>query len=63
LALNALVENNHRRVVMFLWIAIILAVLWLAGFLTFHAAGALIHIILILAIIALVWHFVAGRRV
>jgi hypothetical protein len=48
---------------MFLWIAIILVVLWLAGFLTFHAAGALIHILLILAIIALVWHFIAGRRV
>ncbi|MEO7635112.1 MAG: lmo0937 family membrane protein [Sphingomicrobium sp.] len=47
---------------MILTIAIILLVLWALGFFAFHAAGALIHILLIVGIIALIWHFVAGRR-
>ena len=47
---------------MFLGIAAVLIVLWLLGFLTFHIAGALIHLLLLLAVIAIVWHFVAGRR-
>ena len=47
---------------MFLGVAAVLIVLWLLGFLTFHIAGALIHLLLLLAVIAIVWHFVAGRR-
>jgi hypothetical protein len=47
---------------MFLTIAIILVILWALGFFAFHVAGGLIHILLIIAIIALIWHFVAGRR-
>jgi hypothetical protein len=47
---------------MFLAIAAVLVVLWLLGFLVFHIAGALIHILIILAVISIVWHFVAGRR-
>lgn len=46
---------------MLLTIAIILAVLWLLGVFAFHAAGGLIHILLVIAIIALVVHFVRGR--
>ncbi|MGH7866479.1 MAG: lmo0937 family membrane protein, partial [Candidatus Dormibacteraceae bacterium] len=38
-----------------------LLILWLLGFLAFHVAGGLIHILLILAIIALIYHFVRGR--
>jgi hypothetical protein len=47
---------------MILSIAAVLVVLWLLGFFAFHIAGGLIHILLILAIIAVIWHFVAGRR-
>ena len=47
---------------MFMTIAIILLILWALGFFAFHAAGGLIHILLIIGIIALIWHFVAGRR-
>jgi len=42
---------------MFLEIGIILVVLWLLGFL-FFPLGGLIHILLILALIAIIWHFV-----
>jgi energy-converting hydrogenase Eha subunit G len=43
-------------------IAGILIVLWLLGFLAFHVAGGLIHILLVLAVIAIIIHFVTGRR-
>jgi hypothetical protein len=48
---------------MLLTIAIILLILWALGFFAFHAAGGLIHILLIIGIIVLIWNFVAGRRV
>ena len=47
---------------MFLAIAGVLVVLWLLGFFAFHIAGGLIHLLLILAVISIVWNFVAGRR-
>jgi hypothetical protein len=43
-------------------IAIILIICWALG-LGFHIAGGLIHIILVVALIMFVLHFVAGRRV
>jgi hypothetical protein len=46
---------------MFLTIAAILVVLWLLGFFAFHVAGGLIHILLIIAVIAVIVHFVRGR--
>jgi hypothetical protein len=47
---------------MFGIIAAILVVLWLLGFFAFHVAGGLIHILLVIAVIAVVVHFVTGRR-
>ncbi|HEX4666503.1 MAG TPA: lmo0937 family membrane protein [Chthoniobacterales bacterium] len=44
-----------------LWtIAVILLVLWLIGWLGFHILGGLIHILLILAVIAIVLQLVRG---
>ena len=46
---------------MFLTAGVVLLVLWLLGFLVFKkVVGGLIHIILIIAVIALVLHFL-GR--
>jgi len=47
---------------MFGIIAAILVVLWLAGFFAFHVAGGLIHLLLVLAVIMVIVHFVTGRR-
>ena len=47
---------------MFMTIAIILVILWALGLFAFHVTSGLIHILLIIGIIALIWHFVAGRR-
>lgn len=46
---------------MFGIIAAVLVVLWLLGFLAFHVAGGLIHLLLVLAVIAIIVHFVTGR--
>ncbi len=43
-------------------IAAVLVVMWLLGFFAFHIAGGLIHILLIIALIMVVMHFVTGRR-
>jgi hypothetical protein len=47
---------------MLMGIAVILLVLWLLGFMVFHVAGGLIHIILVLAVIIFVVNLLRGRR-
>ena len=47
---------------MLLTIAIILLVLWALGYFALNVAGGLIHLLLLVAIIVLIWNFVAGRR-
>lgn len=44
-------------------IAGVLIVLWLLGFLAFHVGGGLIHLLLVIAVIMVVLHFLTGRRV
>lgn len=44
-------------------VASILIVLWLVGFLFAHVGGPLIHLLLVLAFIAIVYQLVTGRRV
>ena len=46
---------------MLLTLAIILLILWALGFFAFHAAGGLIHILLVIGIIVLIVNFVRGR--
>jgi hypothetical protein len=47
---------------MLLLLAIILFVAWILGFVAFHVTVGFIHLLLVLAVIALIWHLVAGRR-
>jgi hypothetical protein len=45
-----------------LWtIFVIVLVLWLLGF-SFHIAGGLIHLLLVVAVIILVFNLLTGRR-
>ena len=46
---------------MFLILFVVLLVAWLLGWFTFHVAGALIHILLVVAVISFIVHFVRGR--
>ena len=47
---------------MFLTIAIILLVLWALGFFVFPVVGGLVHILLVIAVIAIIWHFLKAGR-
>jgi len=40
---------------------VILLLGWIFGFVVFHVSGGLIHLLLIVALISLVLHFVRGR--
>lgn len=46
---------------MLLTIAIILFILWLLGAFVVHIGGALIHILLVIAVIVIIVNFVRGR--
>jgi hypothetical protein len=46
-----------------LWtILVILLVLWALGFLVFHVAGGLIHLLLAIAVVVLVVRLIQGKR-
>lgn len=47
---------------MLLGLFALLVILWLAGFVAFHIAGGVIHLLLVIAVIALVAHFLTQRR-
>lgn len=45
-----------------LWtIFVVVLVLWLLGF-SFHIAGGLIHLLLVVALIVLIFNLISGRR-
>jgi hypothetical protein len=45
-----------------LWtVFVILLILWLLGF-SFHIAGGLIHILLVIAVVVLIINLISGRR-
>ena len=45
-----------------LWtIVVILLLLWLLGF-SFHVAGGLVHVLLVVALVVMVFKLLSGRR-
>ena len=46
---------------MFAALAAVLLICWLLGLTAFHVTGGVIHLLLIVAVISLVMHFVRGR--
>jgi hypothetical protein len=47
-----------------LWaLAVVFFVLWLFGFAAFHVTTGLIHVLLVLALVAVVFRLFMGRRV
>ncbi len=47
---------------MFLALAVILFIVWIASFLVFKTAGILIHLLLLFAILSIIMHFISGKR-
>lgn len=46
----------------FLVLAALLFLAWIGSFVMFHIANALIHVLLVLALLSIVFHFITGRR-
>lgn len=44
----------------FLVLFVVLLAAWVFGFALFHVAGAAIHILLVIAVVSLIVHFVRG---
>jgi hypothetical protein len=44
-------------------IGLVLLVMWLLGFVAFHVTTGVIHILLVLAVISIIMHFLRGRTV
>jgi Family of unknown function (DUF5670) len=45
---------------MFLGLGLVLLLLWVGGFVVFHVSAFAIHILLILAVVSVVFHFLRG---
>ena len=43
-------------------VAVVLLVLWLLGFFVVHVGGGLIHLLLVIAVIAIIYQLITGRR-
>ena len=58
-------EEPEKEILMFsssfLILFIVLLVAWVLGWIVFHVAGGLIHLLLVVAVISLIVHFVRGR--
>ena len=52
--------RQTKETLVLLWIAIIIAVLWLLGLLG-NIGGGLIHLLLVIAVVVLIFHFIRGR--
>jgi hypothetical protein len=47
---------------MLIGLAVVLILLWALGFLAFHVAGGLIHLLLVIAVIVILVRVITGRR-
>jgi len=55
--------NLRKGVRQMLWtIAVVILVLWLLGFTLLPAAGSLIHILLVIAVILVVVQLISGKK-
>jgi bacteriorhodopsin len=54
--------RNAEVHTMFLALAVVLAIAWLLGFTVFHVASGAIHILIVVAIVVGLVHFIQGRR-
>jgi uncharacterized protein DUF5670 len=53
--------QSEEDVIMLIVLAVILGIAWVLGFTVFHVASGAIHLLVILAIASLIFHFVRGR--
>lgn len=64
---NMALTTNHLTIKIIIMgnllytIAVILIIAWAIGFLGFHAGG-IIHLLLVIAVIAIIWRLISGNR-
>ncbi len=44
------------------WLAVVLIVAWLMGWLVFKVAGGLIHVLLVIAVVVFIYNMITGKR-
>jgi hypothetical protein len=54
-------KTSARRLNMLWTIVAILLIMWLLGF-SFHIAGSLVHLLLVIALVVIVINLLSGRR-
>ncbi len=55
-------KQRKAREGMFWAIAIVLLILWLAGLLA-HVGGALVHLLLVIALVLIIYRLVKGKKI
>ena len=55
-----LVRENEETMSIFTVLFVVLLIAWILGWGVFHVAGGLIHLLIVLAVISLIVHFVRG---
>jgi hypothetical protein len=61
LASDVQFERSKEIQTMLLTIAAVLAILWLLGFTAFNVTAGALHILIVVAVIVAIVHFVQGR--
>jgi hypothetical protein len=56
------ISNLEGQMTIWTILFVVLLIAWISGFTVFHVAGGLIHLLLVLAVISLIIHFVTGAR-
>jgi Family of unknown function (DUF5670) len=60
---TCLAYESEREAIMLWTVAVLLAVLWVLGLVTSYTMGGFIHVLIVLAVVAVVVQVIQGRRV
>jgi hypothetical protein len=59
---RSLIPEEDRHMDLLWALAFVFIVLWMLGFFAFHVTSGLIHLLLVIAVVAVVFRLVTGRR-
>jgi hypothetical protein len=58
-----ILSATYRLRIMLETVAVLLIILWLLGVFTSYTLGGLIHVLLVIAVVAIVLRLISGRRI
>ena len=59
----SIIQHNRKGTIMLYAIAVVLVVLWLLGMVSSYTMGGFIHVLLVIAVIAILYRIISGRKV